>query len=665
MSSSSNSTCNSRSGSVSARAAECGIGVLAAASDPCWIVSFLSRRSPTPARVALLIGLLFSDLAVAQASKPAAAPTPWLLDFNRLWRPVTADSATRFTQVPAAPGAADEWREVFSATGPTIISRIWADRVTAGSIQLEIDDAAARVLTFAEFFGAGPAPHRPPLAFRLADEIAANSYTPLAAARWLKISLRGPAPLMTIQSHSTSPAEARQAAAEIARSFIAEIQAGLRDRTLEAADRILPIAVEQELANGALLTESLDGPGVIRSLQLALSEGAEPASPTALHRCVIRLFFDGAAEPQIESPVSEFFGGGFHRPAASTLVVGANRDVEIPLPDRRMATDQYMYCLLPMPFQNGFRFELLNYSGESLTFLLYLRVARREIPADALRLFARYRREFPCRRRLVPLFEFSPGARLVGLMVECDAMDEPWAVINHLTLRVPGASGTTLWNGGPLEFLGACADGPFQFQSPFQAAASSRAAGRAFAARWMAGDTIAAPAGLSLTVENRAANDAEPPMVAALACWYAPAGAATGVPRIQAADLEIPPLRIADAIEIEGRIRNNAGVLVAEKNARGVELSGQAAVKIEADRPVEIEIPSMEEREVELRIRTHPRQDFGKLEVKSKDNRSATTEFDRRLSGIYPLGRWKLTRGNNVVTVTTARPAILDCWIAE
>ena len=97
------------------------------------------------------------------------------------------------------------------------------------------------------------------------------------------------------------------------------------------------------LAPGARTTVlSGVGPGVLN----ALSARVTPADRVDLRRIVLRVYWDGAARPAIESPIGDFFGAGF----------GDQRMRALPC----AMTDNGYVCYWPMPFRNAYRVELEN-----------------------------------------------------------------------------------------------------------------------------------------------------------------------------------------------------------------------------------------------------------------------------------------------------------------
>ena len=463
---------------------------------------------------------------------------------------------------------------------------------------------------------------------------------------WLWKPASGAPPLATIRPAPDQPA-------------IPELKTGLTAAQIDAGGKILPIAREDALAPNAVIEESISGPGVVRAIYVAVPDRIDPLDAHALYRCAIRIAVDGAKEPQIELPLSVFFGGGSGRPEVNMLVAGGNRSVDVPLPERR-AGSEFCYMLLPIPFLDGCHIELLNAGSQPINLLLYARVAIGGETKDGLRLYARYRREFPVQRRNWTIAQLRGKGSLVGLTRLIDAPRDAWTDVGSTVIELEGArrrdAGFAAASlppphdgaAGPLEFL-----------------AASRAYGSVVGVEWRIADPLEFTKAAKLTIPVSAPSDDEAtaPWIGAALWWYAAPGCTHDFPRLRVEDLQPPPLRLADAIEIEGRTASPDARRVVAKEARGVEYSGDAAVSIAPEKDIAIDVPFLATRDIELKIRVNPRQDFGTMTAVSARGHRGEATFDRRTSGIYTLGRWGLTPGANTVTIRTTRGAVLDCWL--
>lgn len=138
-----------------------------------------------------------------------------------------------------------------------------------------------------------------------------------------------------------------------------------------------------------LVLAEISGPAVIQHIWLTFP-GPEPSwlgkDGNADHsELVLRMFWDGAAEPAVEAPVGDFFAAGFGKRAA---VNSAPIIVE--------GGDAYN-CWWPMAFFRSARIQITNESDKPLNAFYYqIDFTRFEsLPEDTLYFCAQYRQEFP------------------------------------------------------------------------------------------------------------------------------------------------------------------------------------------------------------------------------------------------------------------------------
>ncbi len=133
-----------------------------------------------------------------------------------------------------------------------------------------------------------------------------------------------------------------------------------------------------------------------------------PISQTILKTLILRIYFDGAEEPQVAAPVGDFFGIGLCEVASFT--------------------SQYLgmssggfYCSFPMPYRTGFRIEVENLDEtiDTDVFLNALYQAVDELPAGAPTFHAQFRTGQNAGPEPVPIAEiegkgFFAGCTLSG-----------------------------------------------------------------------------------------------------------------------------------------------------------------------------------------------------------------------------------------------------------
>lgn len=133
----------------------------------------------------------------------------------------------------------------------------------------------------------------------------------------------------------------------------------------------------------------IKGPGIIRHIWFTFAEPAPSwisKDGAADHsEIVLRMYWDGAELPAVETPLGDFFAAGFGRRAPIQSV-----------PVIVQGGDSYN-CFWPMPFFKSARITLTNESTKPLAALYYMVDYTKEdkLPADSLYFCAQYRQEFP------------------------------------------------------------------------------------------------------------------------------------------------------------------------------------------------------------------------------------------------------------------------------
>lgn len=131
------------------------------------------------------------------------------------------------------------------------------------------------------------------------------------------------------------------------------------------------------------------GAGVIQHIWMSfLKPGPHEWAPegSAHHgEMLLRMFWNGAKEPQVEAPVGDFFALPFGQRAAV-----------VSLPVQVTAGDGYN-CFWPMPFATGGRIEIVNQGKKDIS-LLYYNIdwtQLTELDSGTPSFHARYRQEYP------------------------------------------------------------------------------------------------------------------------------------------------------------------------------------------------------------------------------------------------------------------------------
>lgn len=124
------------------------------------------------------------------------------------------------------------------------------------------------------------------------------------------------------------------------------------------------------------------GSGVVRHIWLTFP----PDDPMAMRNLILRMYWDGQAQPSVEVPIGDFFG----------LPHGVNCDMQSDYV--QVNAGKAYNCWIPMPFQKGARITVENDTGKELNHLFYQidYTLGDEIADDAGYFHAQFRRSNPC-----------------------------------------------------------------------------------------------------------------------------------------------------------------------------------------------------------------------------------------------------------------------------
>jgi len=137
------------------------------------------------------------------------------------------------------------------------------------------------------------------------------------------------------------------------------------------------VPLGKDIAPGgrALLAEAT-GPAALYQLALKVT-GGDPVR--ALRQTVLRIHFDGAVQPQVESPVGDFFGSA----------PGISPFDSLPM---TVSADGSMVCRFLMPFARSARLTLDNHGDSAVRVEGHLALGDREwVPGRSMHFFAKWR----------------------------------------------------------------------------------------------------------------------------------------------------------------------------------------------------------------------------------------------------------------------------------
>jgi hypothetical protein len=565
----------------------------------------------------------------------------------------------------------DGWDVLAEMKGPGAITRIWSADPN-GQVRIELDGQVAIEAPFVDLFNGKLAPLVEPFSYQNPDGGGNNCYFPIGYAKSCKVLARESEsryqinyvsfpPDVQVETFRTELDEAASAAvAEVAQT----LSEGLSDKQLFGKRRASPIASQADLGPGQSIGDDLPGSGTIRGLYVTLTDRAGPRDRYALHRFVIRFYWDGQSTPSVEAPLVDFFGSGFRRGVYASLALGTSLFTDMPGPVHETVA---MYCYFPMPFVDGARFEIenMNSSGRPIGVMYRLKVDRTSPPENSLRFKARFRKEDPCQRDEYRILETQGAGRLVACVLNVDCPRRSWWGAGDPKLWIDRERFPSYFGTGTADFFGD-ANRLRRHTRPLHGATRTGPYGKNSAYRLLISDCVNFQRSLEFNVENLQRRDRRDTYYASVVYWYGRSGAKDFFRPLRPRDLSPPGLRIPGSIEIESNmIGTDWGQLALQKNLSG-ELSGETGVSVKTGATVRVRLPYTRGRRVRLSLRVHPRRPFESIEVLDAAGKSVgSVSYARSSGGMYAIGEVDLKRGINVFTLKCAGAPVLDCWVVE
>ena len=287
------------------------------------------------------------------------------------------------------------------------------------------------------------------------------------------------------------------------------------------------------------------GAGIVQRLWVTIAPRSEPS----IHRqAIIRMYWDGATTPCVESPIGDFFGVGF----------GEQVDyISAPLNQ----TSGGYNCYWPMPFHKSARWTLTNMSSRTIDAFYYNIdfMAHDRLPKEMLPFHGQWRRENPTKTgQNYTILEATGSGHFVGTamfmqnrrgrglgFLEGDEM-----------IFVDGESKPSIYGTGTEDYF---SSGWYYdrglYSAPYHGIQiKDTTLGRVNTYRWHIPDPKPFKRSIKVTIEHGHANDHEGDY-SSIAYWYQAEPHAPSPPLPDAAALlpyiPPPPPKIAGAIEAE------------------------------------------------------------------------------------------------------------------
>lgn len=646
-----------------------------------WFLVFASIGQLHAAEPVTQADLLLRMIDLDRLTRPAAAGETSLL-FSSFDRESMKIENGRYTKWDANNDAGqflkkndDGWDVLAEVNGPGAIWHVWSSDPN-GQIRIEIDGAKTVECAFAELFGGTIAPFAEPFAYRASAAGGFNLYFPIGFGKSVRVLTHEFTGHYQIDATAFPPGtsvapftlqldEDGQKALERVKVALTK---GLSEKDLLAGRKTRTEGQQLDVAKNEKLTWDVDRPGTVRTMYVMLTDKNQPREPYFWHDIVVRAYWDGHTEPDIEAPACDFFGAGFRRSLFKGLALGTDLFTDAPF--ENVGEAWALYCYFPMPIFKSARFELENRTGRKIGLMLQLRIENNPPAAGALQFRARFHREDPAAKFDQVLLETAGKGRIVGCTYSVDTpLTDWWGEGDHKVV-LDGAKAPQIWGTGTADYFGAAVPLAL-FSRPFHAVTSIGVYGKNSACRLQIADAIGFQSGARFTMENWTTPEVkleeQKRHVSSVAYWYGEAQAATAIPRMKPEDIDVPGLRIPNSVEVEATVQKApANSILKDKNEVGVEFSGGQAVRIDPDALLAVVLKAAKNGRVKLRVRVHPTRPFESFELLDASGKSlALVKYNRESGGIYDLCEVDLRAGDNAFKVRGVKQPVLDCWILD
>jgi hypothetical protein len=293
---------------------------------------------------------------------------------------------------------------IFDVKGPGTVYTMWFTSRVSGFSPLELgrirfyfdDESKPRIdMDVDELFSGRKAPFIPPFAYnRFTSSGGHVCLMPFPFAKRLKITTETRAGFYNVYYHTYSPDRrveswtGNEDASNVERMWKQVGQDPKPRRREEVFSGTLTVQ-EPSLPDGepvwgrATILEH-EGTGAISSFRI---NPLFPLTPYQLNHIHLKIYWDGQAEPAVDTPLGSFFGSGLGEASVRSVPIG-------------MSPSGHYYCYFPMPFWEKFQVELVNENPEATPEIWWeIRMtpaSELDYPPNQTGYFhARYKKEWP------------------------------------------------------------------------------------------------------------------------------------------------------------------------------------------------------------------------------------------------------------------------------
>jgi hypothetical protein len=199
----------------------------------------------------------------------------------------------------------------------------------------------------------------------------------------------------------------------------------------------------------------LDGPGIIQHIWITVFHfqtarpGWAPDGRANPQELLIRMYWDDRAEPDVEAPMSDFFGACFGK--------------RITIRSEPVAVDDgdSYNCYWPMPFRKSARIEVVNQSDKPAMLLYYTVdwVKKKSLPRDTMYFCAQYRQEYPVQGdpdsvdNEYVILDAEGKGYYVGTVVAVRTRSPDWFGEGDFRVTIDGEATPSIWGTGTEDYF--------------------------------------------------------------------------------------------------------------------------------------------------------------------------------------------------------------------
>jgi len=199
----------------------------------------------------------------------------------------------------------------------------------------------------------------------------------------------------------------------------------------------------------------LKGPGVITHIWFTINHftsilpGEEPRGRANPREVLIRMYWDGRQQPDVEAPLSDFFAQGFGKKITVISVPVIVED-----------GDGYN-CYWRMPFRKSARIEVINQSTKPYRSLFYAVdwIKKPSLPPETMYFCARYRQEFPVQGdpsrpdNEYLILDTTGRGYFVGLSLSVRTRTPDWFGEGDIRIAIDGEEHPSIWGTGTEDYF--------------------------------------------------------------------------------------------------------------------------------------------------------------------------------------------------------------------